>query len=60
MSHQITVPGIGHEPAGLAQLLLRGVLGGTMIAHGVRHARSLDGTARSFESIGFRQPRLRA
>jgi putative oxidoreductase len=60
MSHQITVPGIGHEPAGLAQLLLRGVLGGTMIAHGIRHARSLEGTAGWFESIGFRRPRLQA
>ena len=31
-----------------------------MIAHGVRHARTLDGTARWFESIGFRKPRLQA
>ena len=31
-----------------------------MIAHGVRHARSLPGTARWFESIGFRKPRLQA
>jgi len=31
-----------------------------MIAHGARHARTLDGTARWFESIGFRQPRLQA
>lgn len=60
MSHQIAVPGISHEPAGLAQLLLRGVLGGTMIAHGIRHARSLEGTAGWFESIGFRRPRLQA
>jgi putative oxidoreductase len=50
----------GRESAGLAQLLLRGILGGTMIAHGIRHARTLDGTAGWFESIGFRQPRLQA
>lgn len=31
-----------------------------MIAHGVKHARSLPGTARWFESIGFRKPRLQA
>jgi putative oxidoreductase len=53
MSHQ-------HESSGLAQLLLRGVLGGTMIAHGIRHARSIEGTAGWFGSIGFRQPRLQA
>jgi len=31
-----------------------------MIAHGVKHARSLDGTAGWFGSIGFRQPKLQA
>jgi putative oxidoreductase len=31
-----------------------------MIAHGVRHGRTIDGTSRWFESIGFRQPRLQA
>lgn len=62
MRKQAVVPGGhgGHETAGLAQLLLRGVLGGTMIAHGLRHARTLDGTAGWFGSIGFRQPRLQA
>jgi putative oxidoreductase len=62
MSRRVTVPGgrAGHESSGLAPLLLRAVLGGTMIAHGVRHARTLDGTARWFESIGFQQPRLQA
>jgi putative oxidoreductase len=44
----------------LARLLLRVSVGGTMIAHGVKHARSLPGTARWFESIGFRNPRLQA
>jgi putative oxidoreductase len=60
MSHQVAARGAGRETAGLAQLLLRTVVGGTMIAHGVRHARSLDGTAGWFASIGFRQPRLQA
>lgn len=44
----------------LARLLLRGALGGTMIAHGVRHGRTLEGTAGWFGSIGFRQPELQA
>jgi putative oxidoreductase len=44
----------------VASLVLRAVIGGTLIAHGVRHGRSLDGTAGWFGSIGFRQPRLQA
>lgn len=44
----------------IAPLLLRGVIGGTMIAHGVKHGQSIDGTAGWFASIGFRQPRLQA
>ncbi|WP_419179536.1 DoxX family protein [Rhodococcus opacus] len=31
-----------------------------MVAHGVKHARSLDGTTRWFESIGFRNPKFQA
>lgn len=48
------------DAADLPRLLLRGAIGGTMIAHGVRHGRTLDGTARWFGSIGFREPRLQA
>ena len=44
----------------LGRLVLRGIVGGTMIAHGVKHGRSLEGTARWFGSIGFRQPMLQA
>jgi putative oxidoreductase len=44
----------------VASLVLRAAIGGTLIAHGVRHGRSLDGTAGWFGSIGFRQPRLQA
>lgn len=31
-----------------------------MIAHGINHARSIDGTASWFEKVGFRAPRLNA
>jgi putative transposase len=45
---------------GAAQLILRAAIGGTMVAHGIKHGRTLDGTARWFDSIGFRQARLQA
>jgi putative oxidoreductase len=60
MSRKTAGHGTGHGQAALAQALLRGVIGGTMIAHGLKHARTLDGTAGWFGSIGFRQPRLQA
>lgn len=44
----------------IAPLLLRGAIGGTLIAHGIKHARSLAGTAGWFGSIGFRAPRVQA
>jgi putative oxidoreductase len=44
----------------VAGLVLRAAIGGTMIAHGVRHGRTLEGTARWFSSIGFRQPEVQA
>ncbi|QYA99763.1 DoxX family membrane protein (plasmid) [Rhodococcus sp. USK10] len=44
----------------MAALLLRGVVGGTMVAHGAKHARSLDGTAAWFRSLGFQRPKLQA
>jgi putative oxidoreductase len=44
----------------VAGLVLRGVIGSTMVAHGVRHGRTLSGTAGWFSSIGFRQPELQA
>ena len=31
-----------------------------MVAHGIRHGRSLEGTAGWFGSIGFKQPKLQA
>ncbi len=49
------------DPAAeIARLILRGALGGTFIAHSVRHGKTLDGTAGWFGSIGFRQPKLQA
>src|SRR5260370_11062494 len=45
---------------GGAGVSLRAALGGTMIAHGVRHARTLEGTAGWFGSIGLDQPGLQA
>jgi len=45
---------------GAARLVLRAAIGGTLVAHGIRHGRSLDGTARWFSSIGFREPALQA
>jgi uncharacterized membrane protein YphA (DoxX/SURF4 family) len=48
------------QRAGWASLLLRSVIGATMIAHGVKHDRTLAGTAGWFESIGFRKPELQA
>lgn len=42
--------------AGTARLVLRALVGGTMVAHGVRHGKTLEGTARWFRGIGFREP----
>ncbi|ETD33281.1 DoxX family protein [Williamsia sp. D3] len=42
------------------RLLLRAAVGGTMIAHGLKHGRSIEGTAGWFGSIGFKQPKLQA
>ncbi|MEJ7561509.1 MAG: DoxX family protein [Ilumatobacteraceae bacterium] len=43
-----------------AVLLGRAWLGAVMLLHGLNHARSIDGTAKWFASVGFRQPRLNA
>jgi putative oxidoreductase len=45
---------------GAARLVLRAAIGGTMVAHGIKHGRTLEGTARWFSSIGFREPKLQA
>lgn len=48
------------EPFDVGVLILRVVAGTVMIAHGINHARNLDGTAAWFEKLGFRQARLQA
>lgn len=57
MAQHIAREGVGHS---VARLLLRAAVGSTMVAHGVKHARSLDGTAGWFGSIGFERPTLQA
>lgn len=50
----------GDAGAAVARTLLRTAVGGTMVAHGVRHAQSLEGTAGFFGSLGFERPELQA
>lgn len=44
----------------VAMLVLRVWLGIVMLAHGINHARTQEGTARWFEKVGFRSPKLNA
>lgn len=44
----------------LAVTAVRVWLGVVMMAHGTHHARSLDGTAKWFGSVGFKMPRRQA
>ena len=48
------------SPIDGALLLLRIVVGLTIIAHGVNHARTLEGTARWFAKVGFKAAPLQA
>ena len=48
------------DPIDGGLLLLRIVVGLTIIAHGVNHARNLEGTARWFARVGFRMAPLQA
>jgi putative oxidoreductase len=41
-------------------LVIRSWVGLVILLHGVNHARSLDGTANWFESIGFKSAKLQA
>ncbi len=43
-----------------AMLFLRVVVGLSFFAHGVRHARTQEGTARWFEQVGFKMAPLQA
>lgn len=44
----------------VAMLVLRVWLGIVMLAHGVNHAKTQEGTARWFEQKGFKSPQLNA
>ena len=48
------------EPIDFATLVLRIGVGLVIVAHGVNHARGLDGTSSWFESVGFKRARLQA
>lgn len=48
------------DPIDIAMLVLRLWLAAVLIAHGVNHARSLEGTAKWFASVGFRSAPLQA
>ena len=44
----------------IALLVLRAWAGIVMLAHGINHGRNLEGTARWFEKVGFKSPRVNA
>lgn len=48
------------DPLDIALLIIRVWAAVVIIAHGINHARTLDGTAKWFESKGFRKARLNA
>lgn len=48
------------EPAEIVVTALRVWLGIVMLAHGVNHARSQEGTAKWFARIGFKRPAMNA
>lgn len=44
----------------IAMLVVRLWMGVVMMAHGINHARTQEGTARWFEKVGFKSPELNA
>lgn len=48
------------EQFDIALLTVRLWVGFVMVMHGVNHGRNLEGTAKWFGSVGFKQPRLNA
>ena len=48
------------ESTDIALLILRGWLGIVIMAHGINHGRSLDGTTSWFASLGWQRARLQA
>lgn len=49
-----------NETIDVAMLVLRVWLGIVMLAHGINHARSQEGTAQWFAKVGFKSPKLNA
>ena len=58
--HLVTNHEVEMDQVDTAMLILRVWAGTVMIAHGINHGRSLDGTANWFGKVGFKQPRLNA
>ncbi|MEE9177780.1 MAG: DoxX family protein [Acidimicrobiia bacterium] len=57
----MTVPDGGHmDNIDIALLVLRLWAGLVIIAHGINHGRSLEGTANWFAKVGFKAPHLNA
>jgi putative oxidoreductase len=48
------------EQIDTTMLVLRVWMGIVMLAHGINHARTQEGTARWFEKVGFKSPELNA
>lgn len=48
------------NPTDIGLLIVRSWVGLVILIHGINHARSLDGTADWFESIGFRSAKVQA
>lgn len=48
------------ESLDFATLLIRSWVGIVMVMHGINHGRSLEGTARWFEKVGFRSAQVNA
>lgn len=46
------------DPMSIGLLILRGVVGVVLVAHGVKHLLAQDKTSRWFASIGFKAPRF--
>ena len=44
----------------VVMLILRAWVGVVMLAHGINHARNIEGTERWFSKVGFRSPRVNA
>lgn len=48
------------EQLDLALLLIRLWVGSVMVLHGINHGRNIEGTARWFDSVGFKHAKINA